>query len=67
MRWETEFTNEFEQWYRDLPQSAQDSRRVAVLLLGGDKQHKWQQWYRTAIPEADRLYAKHLKTIRNRG
>ena len=42
-------------------------RRVAVLLTGGDKQHKWQKWYRTAIPEAGRLYAKHLKTIRDRG
>ncbi|MGI8595505.1 MAG: type II toxin-antitoxin system RelE/ParE family toxin [Solirubrobacteraceae bacterium] len=44
-----------------------DPRRVAVLLTGGDKQHKWQKWYRTAIPEAGRLYAKHLKTIRDRG
>ena len=43
-----------------------DPRRVAVLLIGGDKQHKWRQWYRTAVPEADRLYAKHLKTITNR-
>lgn len=40
-----------------------DPRRVAVLLTGGDKQHKWQKWYRTAIPEADRLYTKHLETI----
>ena len=40
-----------------------DPRRVAVLLTGGDKQHKWQKWYRTAIPEADRLYTKHLDTL----
>ena len=40
-----------------------DPRRVAVLLTGGDKQHKWQRWYRTAIPEADRLYTKHLDTL----
>lgn len=40
-----------------------DPRRVAVLLTGGDKQHRWQTWYRKAIPEADHLFAKHLKTI----
>jgi hypothetical protein len=43
-----------------------DPRRVVVLLVGGDKQHKWQKWYRTAIPEADRLYAKHLKTTKDK-
>jgi hypothetical protein len=40
-----------------------DPRRIAVLLTGGDKQDKWQKWYRSAIPEADRLYTKHLNEI----
>lgn len=40
-----------------------DPRRIAVLLVGGDKQHRWKRWYRTAIVEADRLYGEHLKTI----
>lgn len=39
-----------------------DPRRVAILLIGGDKRNRWQEWYRTAIPQADRLYTKHLKT-----
>ena len=41
-----------------------DPRRIAVLLAGGDKQGKWQKWYRTAIPTADRLYEKHLAEIK---
>ena len=41
-----------------------DPRRIAVLLAGGDKQDRWQKWYRSAIPEADRLYAKHLDEIK---
>lgn len=110
MSWEVEFSDEFERWYRDLPQSTQDRviaavqvlrdqgpglgrplvdsikgsehpmkelrvgtirilfafdpRRIAVLLNGGDKQDRWQKWYRSAIPEADRLYTKHLNEIK---
>jgi hypothetical protein len=41
-----------------------DPRRIAVFLIGGDKQDRWQSWYRTAIPEADRIYAKHLDEIK---
>ena len=40
-----------------------DSRRVAVLLIGGDKRHKWQEWYRTTVPAADRLYERHIEAI----
>lgn len=40
-----------------------DPRRIAVLLTGGDKQDKWQKWYRSAIPKADRLYQKHLAEL----
>jgi hypothetical protein len=39
-----------------------DPRRVALLLLGGDKTGE-ERWYVKAIPEADRLYAKHLKEL----
>lgn len=39
-----------------------DPRRVALMLLGGDKTGD-DRWYAKAIPEADRLYAKHLKEI----
>ncbi len=37
-----------------------DSMRRAVLLLGGDKSGQWEEWYRTAIPAADALYAEYL-------
>jgi hypothetical protein len=42
-----------------------DPRRVAVFLTGGDKQGKWNKWYRTAIPGADCLFAEHLRTTAN--
>lgn len=31
-----------------------DPRRRAVLLVAGDKRGAWKEWYRGAIPEADR-------------
>ena len=39
-----------------------DPARTAVLLLGGDKaaNRDWSDWYRTAIPDAERLYAEYL-------
>ncbi len=40
-----------------------DPRRVAVLLVGGDKSGDWRGWYQRAIPEADRLYAAHLLAL----
>jgi hypothetical protein len=33
-----------------------DSRRVGVLLVGGDKTNRWAQFYADAVAEADRLY-----------
>lgn len=44
-----------------------DPRRMAILLLGGDKAGSWNRWYRTAIPEADRLYEEHLEELRKEG
>lgn len=40
-----------------------DPRRTAILLLGGDKTGQWEEWYRTAIPEADRLYDEYLAEL----
>ena len=44
-----------------------DPRRAAILLLGGDKTHRWNAWYETAIPDADRLYDDHLATLAKEG
>jgi hypothetical protein len=41
-----------------------DPRRVAVLLLGGDKSGRWSEWYRQAIPAAESLYDEHLVELR---
>lgn len=40
-----------------------DPRRTAVLLIGGDKSGRWNEWYREFIPVADSLYAEHLGEI----
>jgi len=39
-----------------------DHRRVALLLVGGDKTGD-VRWYEKMIPVADRIYAEHLKQI----
>ncbi len=44
-----------------------DPRRTAILLLGGTKAGRWAAWYRTAIPEAERLYEEHLAQLRREG
>jgi hypothetical protein len=44
-----------------------DPRRMAILLVGGDKSGRWRSWYRTAIPEADHLYDAHLRELRDEG
>ena len=33
-----------------------DPRRIAILLLGGDKTDHWQEWYDEYVPRADSLY-----------
>src|SRR4051794_9335000 len=38
-----------------------DPWRSAVLLVAGDKSGQWKRWYRSAIPEAEQLYALYLK------
>ena len=44
-----------------------DPRRMAILLIGGDKTNRWQAWYREFIPLADRLYDEHLETLEGEG
>jgi hypothetical protein len=44
-----------------------DPRRTAILLLGGDKRDRWDEWYREAIPRAERLYEVYLMELRGEG
>jgi hypothetical protein len=37
-----------------------DPWRSAVLLVAGDKSGQWSQWYRTAIPQSERLYDDYI-------
>jgi len=41
-----------------------DPRRIAILLIGGNKKGQ-DDWYKTFIPQADKLYADHLKLLNN--
>ena len=38
-----------------------DERRVGNLLLGGRKAD--QKWYKGAVPKADKIFDKHLKSL----
>lgn len=39
-----------------------DPRRMAILLIGGDKTGN-RRWYEQFVPLADRLYREHLETL----
>ena len=43
-----------------------DPRRVAILLLGGDKTGD-DRWYQVNVPKAERLYEQHLEDLRREG
>jgi hypothetical protein len=43
-----------------------DPRRVAVLLIGGDKTGN-DRWYAEFVPIADRLYDEHLAQLKKEG
>ncbi len=45
---------------------ALDPRRIAILLVGGDKTGKGR-WYKEFVPMADRLYEQHPATLRKEG
>lgn len=40
-----------------------DPRRNAILLIGGDKRDRWEQFYAEMVPVADSLYDEHLEEI----
>ncbi len=44
-----------------------DPRRMAILLIGGDKSGEWNAWYQRMIPLADDLYDEHLATSKREG
>lgn len=44
-----------------------DPRRAAILLIGGDKHDRWQEFYERMIPIADRLYDEHLAELESEG
>ncbi len=43
-----------------------DPRRIAILLVGGDKTGD-DRWYDTFVPRADKLYDEHLKQLAREG
>ncbi len=43
-----------------------DPRRMAILLIGGDKAGN-DRWYEEFVPRADRLYDEHLALLRKEG
>jgi hypothetical protein len=50
-----------------------DPRRIAILLVGGDKgpddpeSPNWNAWYHRFVPIADDLYDDHLRELRSEG
>ncbi len=43
-----------------------DPRRMALLLIGGDKTGD-ERWYEVHVPMADRLYDEHLEQLKREG
>ncbi len=43
-----------------------DPRRIAILLIGGDKSNRLR-FYKELVFKADRLYDQHLEQLRKRG
>ena len=44
-----------------------DPKRTAILLIGGDKRGRWQEFYEQMIPLADELFDEHLEEIESKG
>jgi len=40
-----------------------DPRRMAILLIGGDKTDEWDKWYDRMVPVADDRYDEHLAAL----
>ncbi len=43
-----------------------DPRRIAILLVGGNKTGR-DRWYEESVPIADERYDQHLEELRNEG
>jgi hypothetical protein len=43
-----------------------DSRRRAILLIGGNKTGQWTKFYQEYVPIADDLYDEHLREINDK-
>lgn len=44
-----------------------DPRRHCVLLIGGDKTDRWEEFYDQMTPIADELYETYLEELRAEG
>lgn len=44
-----------------------DPRKTGILLIGGDKEGQWAQWYKKMIPIAEALYEEYLEDLRKEG
>jgi hypothetical protein len=44
-----------------------DPRKAGILLMAGDKQGLWDQWYKTAIPESERLSEDYVAELLKEG
>lgn len=44
-----------------------EPRRAAILLIGGDKRDRWQEFYEQMIPLADELFDEHLMELESEG
>ncbi len=42
-------------------------KRTAILLIGGDKRDRWQEFYAEMIPIADDLFDEHLTELETEG
>ena len=43
-----------------------DPRRVALLLIGGDKTGH-DRWYEVYVPQAESIYDRHLRNLEEKG
>lgn len=43
-----------------------DPRRVAILLIGGDKTGN-DRWYEQYVPRADKIYEAHIEALKKEG
>jgi hypothetical protein len=44
-----------------------DPRKTGILLIGGDKQGLWDEWYKKMIPLAEKLYEDYPEELRKEG